>query len=126
MCGWLGGQVLTQIDGEVGVVVRLPVGDEVDLVLPPLLLEALLGAPVLTHAAARQDDDHSPHQPEPCRRTTHTLTRAAQTHPAQHFTADRPSERGSTSDGDLILLPVRCSASTNTGTMCQGSTRTQA
>ncbi len=43
--------------------------------LPALLLEALLGAPVLTHAAARDDEDQSQHQPEPCRQpTVNTVT----------------------------------------------------
>lgn len=59
---------LTEIKRKLRVVVSLPVGDEVDLVLPPLLLEALLGAPVVAHTAARQDDDQGPHQPEPCKR----------------------------------------------------------
>lgn len=68
---------LTEIEGQLGVVVGFSVGDEVDLVLPALLLEALLGAPVLTHAAARQDDDQSPHQPEPCGEAplVHVLTK---------------------------------------------------
>lgn len=61
---------LTEIEGQLGVVVSLSVRDEVDLVLPPLLLEALLGAPVLTDTAARQDNDQSPYQPEPCREPT--------------------------------------------------------
>lgn len=43
----------------------LSVGNEVDLILSALLLEALLGAPVLANAAADQDNDESPHQPEP-------------------------------------------------------------
>lgn len=58
---------LTEVKRKLRVVVSLPVGDEVDLILPPLLLEALLGAPVVAHAAARQDDDQGPNQPEPCR-----------------------------------------------------------
>lgn len=44
-------QLLTEVKRQLRVVVSLSVGDEVDLVLPPLLLEALLGTPVLTHAA---------------------------------------------------------------------------
>lgn len=59
---------LTEINGQLRVVVSLSVGDEVDLVLPPLLLEALLGAPVLANAAAYQDNDERPHQPEPCKK----------------------------------------------------------
>lgn len=43
----------------------LSVGDEVDLILAALLLEALLRAPVLENAAAYQDEDERPHQPEP-------------------------------------------------------------
>lgn len=43
----------------------LSVGNEVDLILSALLLEALLSAPVLANAAADQDNDESPHQPEP-------------------------------------------------------------
>ncbi len=76
MCGKQHGrQLLTEIKGEVRVVVSLSVGDEVDLILPALLLEALLGAPVLTHAAARDDEDQSQHQPEPCRQpTVNTVT----------------------------------------------------
>lgn len=62
----------TEVKGKLRVVVSLPVGDEVDLVLPPLLLETLLGAPVVAHTAARQDDDQGPHQPEPCRQATTT------------------------------------------------------
>lgn len=58
-------ETLTEIDGQLRVVVSLSVCDEVDLVLPALLLEALLGAPVLTNTAASQDNDQSPHQPEP-------------------------------------------------------------
>lgn len=54
-----------EIDGELRVVASLSVGDEVDLVLPALLLEALLGAAVLAHAAAGQYDDEGPDQPEP-------------------------------------------------------------
>lgn len=60
---------LTEIKRKLRVVVSLPVGDEVDLVLPPLLLEALLRAPVVAHTAARQDDYQGPHQPEPCKQT---------------------------------------------------------
>jgi len=45
--------------------VGLPVGDEVDLVLPLLLLQPVFGAAVVTHAAAAQDEDEGPHQPEP-------------------------------------------------------------
>ena len=48
----------------------LSVGNEVDLVLPALLLEALLRAPVMTNTAACQDDDQSPYQPKPCREPT--------------------------------------------------------
>lgn len=71
---------LTEIKGQLRVVVSFSVGNEVDLVLPALLLEALLGPPVLTHAAARQDDDQSPHQPEPCVKTplVHILTTVTQ------------------------------------------------
>lgn len=60
-------KLLTEIKGELGVVVSLSVGNEVDLILPALLLEALLRAPVMANAAARQDNDQSPHQPEPCK-----------------------------------------------------------
>lgn len=63
--------LLTEVDGQLGVVVHLSVSDEVDLVLSALLLEALFGAPVLTHTTTRQDDNESPHQPEPCKRPQH-------------------------------------------------------
>lgn len=48
----------------------LSVGNEVDLVLPALLLEALLRAPMMTNTAACQDNDQSPHQPKPYREPT--------------------------------------------------------
>lgn len=44
---------------------NLSVGNEVDLMLPLLLLQAVLGATVMAHAAAAQDDDDGPDQPEP-------------------------------------------------------------
>lgn len=50
-------QLLTEIEGELRVVVSLSVSDKVDLVLTTLLLEALLGAPVLAHADAGQNND---------------------------------------------------------------------
>lgn len=56
------------------VVVSFSVGDEVDLILPTLLLEALLGAPVVANTAARQDNDQCPHQPEPCKEPTNPLS----------------------------------------------------
>ena len=43
------------------VVVSFSVGDEVDLILATLLLEALLRAPVVANTAARQDNDQRPH-----------------------------------------------------------------
>lgn len=58
-------KILTEINGQLRVIVSLSVGNKVDLILSPLLLEALLRAPVLQNAAAYQDDDESPHQPEP-------------------------------------------------------------
>lgn len=46
-------RALTEIEGEMlCVVVGLSVYNEVDLILSPLLLEALLVAPVLRHTAA--------------------------------------------------------------------------
>lgn len=71
---------LTEIERELRVVVSLSVGDEVDLVLPALLLKALLGTPVLTHTAACENDDQSPDQPEPWREAhrkhvKHTLSK---------------------------------------------------
>lgn len=70
--GALIGGTLTEVERKGGVVVRLAVGDEVDLVLALLLLQPVLGAPVVTHAAAAQDEDDDPHQPEPCRRQRHS------------------------------------------------------
>lgn len=43
----------------------LPVGDQVDFVLSLLGLKAVLGSAVVADAAAAQDDDDGPHQPEP-------------------------------------------------------------
>lgn len=42
-----------------------PVGNQVDFMLPLLGLKAMLGSAVVAHAAAAQDDDDGPHQPEP-------------------------------------------------------------
>lgn len=69
-------EILTEINRKLRVVVCLPVRNQVDLVLSPLLLEALLRAPVLANAAAYQDNDERPHQPEPCKSTP------INTHPA--------------------------------------------
>lgn len=44
---------------------NLSVGNEVDLMLSLLLLQAMLGATMVAHTAAAQDDDDSPDQPEP-------------------------------------------------------------
>lgn len=57
--------ILTEINRQLRIVVSLSVGNEVDLILSALLLEALLRSPVLANAAAYQDNDESPHQPEP-------------------------------------------------------------
>lgn len=46
----------------------LPVSDQVDLVLPLLRLQAVLGAAVMANTAAAEDDDDGPHQPKPCSR----------------------------------------------------------
>lgn len=46
----------------------LPVRDQVDLVLPLLGLEAVLGAAVMANTTAAEDDDDGPHQPKPCSR----------------------------------------------------------
>lgn len=62
LCG-----ALTEVERHRGVVVCFPVSDEVDLVLPLLLLQSLFGAAVVTHTAAAQDEDDGPDQPEPCR-----------------------------------------------------------
>lgn len=56
---------LTEVERQRGVVVGLPVGDEVDFMLPLLLLEAEFGPAVVADAAAAQGDDEGPHQPEP-------------------------------------------------------------
>lgn len=64
---------LTEVEWDSRVVVRFTVGDEVDLVLPLLLLQAVFGAPVLTHAAAAQNEDDRPDHPKPCKTQTGTL-----------------------------------------------------
>lgn len=63
---------LTEVERDSGVVVRLAVSDEVDLVLPLLLLQAVFGATVVTHAAAAQDEDDRPNHPKPCQTQTAT------------------------------------------------------
>lgn len=43
-----------------------PVCNQVDLVLPLLGLETMLGASVMANTTAAEDDDDGPHQPKPC------------------------------------------------------------
>ena len=57
---------LTEVEGHRGVVVCFAVSDEVDLMLPLLLLQPVFGAAVVTHAAAAQNKDDGPNQPKPC------------------------------------------------------------
>lgn len=77
MCVCVG--ALTEVEGHRGVVVCFAVGDEVDLVLPLLLLQPVFGAAVVTHAAAAQDNDDRPNQPKPCgERTMHNVPRGLQ------------------------------------------------
>lgn len=52
---------------------NLSVSNEVDLMLPLLLLQAMLGATMMAHTAAAQDDDDSPDQPEPYQIEINTL-----------------------------------------------------
>jgi len=58
---------LTEVEGHRGVVVCFAVSDEVDLVLPLLLLQPVLGAAMVTYAAAAQQEDDGPDQPKPWR-----------------------------------------------------------
>lgn len=58
-------RLLTEVEGQWGVVVNLSVRNEVDLMLSLLLLQAMFGATMVAHTAAAQDDDDSPDQPEP-------------------------------------------------------------
>ncbi len=44
---------------------NLSVGNEVDLMLSLLLLQSVFGATMMTNAAAAQEEDDGPHQPEP-------------------------------------------------------------
>lgn len=62
---------LTEVERDGGVVVCFAVSDEVDLMLPLLLLQAVFGATVVTHAAAAQNEDDRPNHPKPC--TTQAL-----------------------------------------------------
>lgn len=56
---------LTEVEGQGGVVVCFAVSNEVDLVLPLLLLQPVFGAPMVTHTAAAQNEDDRPNQPKP-------------------------------------------------------------
>lgn len=56
---------LTEVEGHGGVVVCFAVSDEVDLVLPLLLLQPVFGAAMVTHTAAAQNEDDGPNQPKP-------------------------------------------------------------
>lgn len=42
-----------------------PVSNEVDFMLPLLLLQPVFGAAVVTHTAAAQNEDDRPNQPKP-------------------------------------------------------------
>lgn len=56
---------LTEVKGHRGVVVRLTVSDEVDLMLALLLLQSMFGAAMVAHTATTQNKDDDPHQPKP-------------------------------------------------------------
>ena len=56
---------LTEVERHSGVVVRLTISNEIDLMLPLLLLQAMLGAAMVANAATTQDEDDGPNQPEP-------------------------------------------------------------
>lgn len=58
-----------------------PVSDQVDLVLPLLGLETMLGASVMANTTAAEDDDDGPHQPKPCSGGEQTLATAQEPHP---------------------------------------------
>lgn len=58
-----------------------PVSDQVNLVLPLLGLETMLGASVMANTTAAEDDDDGPHQPKPCNRGKRVLTTAREPHP---------------------------------------------
>lgn len=45
---------------------RFAVSNEVDLMLPLLLLQAVFCATVVAHAAAAQNEDDRPNHPKPC------------------------------------------------------------
>jgi len=47
--------------------VGFPVSNQVDLMLPLLGLQTMLGAAVVANTTAAEDDDDGPHQPKPCR-----------------------------------------------------------
>lgn len=68
--GWVWGvyrgNSLTEVPRGGGIVAGTMVGDEVDLTLPLLLLQAQLGPAVPERAAAAQQDQDGPEQPEPC------------------------------------------------------------
>lgn len=58
-----------------------PVSDQVDLVLPLLGLETMLGASVMANTAAAEDDDDGPHQPKPCSREEQVIASVQEPHP---------------------------------------------
>lgn len=65
---------LTEVKGHRWKVVCFTVSYEVDLVLPLLLLQPVFGAAVVTNAAAAQNKDECPHEPEPCRKKPTKVT----------------------------------------------------
>lgn len=56
---------LTEIKGHRGEVVCFTVSDEVDLVLPLLLLHSVFCAPMVADATEAQNKDDCPNQPKP-------------------------------------------------------------
>lgn len=58
-----------------------PVSNQVDLVLPLLGLETMLGASVMANTTAAEDDDDGPHQPKPCAGREQVLATAREPHP---------------------------------------------
>lgn len=59
-------EIRTEIKWQGWIVMGFPVSDQVDLVLPLLGLETMLGASVMANTTAAEDDDDGPHQPKPC------------------------------------------------------------
>lgn len=79
-----------------------PVSDQVDLMLPLLGLQPVLGASVVANTTAAENDDDGPHQPKPCRGGERDVSQGARA----TSNPEKPINMTGRSLGSVDLNPV--------------------